>query len=282
MKTLWAAVVAMVLAAATGGANAQGYPNKPIRIIVPFAAGGAVDTLARLIGSKLSEQLGQPVVVDNRAGAGGNLAPDALSKAAPDGYTILLTTNGLAISPSLYRTLPFDVHKDFVRGHAGRRLAACHRREPQTAGELHRRTDRARQVQSGRTELRLDRHRQSAAPDDGDAQEHSRHRHPGGALPRRRSAERRADRRRDPGRRGADGDGAAAPGERHDQGAGDRRRQALARTAQRPDRRREPSRVRIDELAGAVRARRNAPRYRADDPARNRQGAQAAGRAWRG
>jgi tripartite-type tricarboxylate transporter receptor subunit TctC len=113
MKGLWAAVAATVLAT-TGVANAQGYPNKPIRVLVPFVAGGAVDTLARLIGSKLSEQMGQPVVVENRAGAGGNLAPDALSKAAPDGYTILLTTNGLAISPSLYRTLPFDVHKDFI------------------------------------------------------------------------------------------------------------------------------------------------------------------------
>jgi len=97
-----------------GGALAQNYPNKPIRIFVPFAAGGAVDTLARLIGSKLSEQLGQPVIVENRAGAGGNLAPDAVAKSAPDGYTMLLTTNGLAISPSLYRTLPFDVHKDFI------------------------------------------------------------------------------------------------------------------------------------------------------------------------
>ncbi len=113
MKSLWAAVVTIVLAT-TGVANAQGYPNKPIRLLVPFVAGGAVDTLARLLGSKLSEQLGQPVVVENRAGAGGNLAPDALSKAPPDGYTILLTTNGLAISPSLYRTLPFDVQKDFV------------------------------------------------------------------------------------------------------------------------------------------------------------------------
>jgi tripartite-type tricarboxylate transporter receptor subunit TctC len=103
---------ALVLSAEDAGA--QGYPNKPIRIVVPFAAGGAVDTLARLIGNKLSEQLGQPVVVENRAGAGGNLAPDVVSKAAPDGYTILLTTNGLAISPSLYRTLPFDVHKDFI------------------------------------------------------------------------------------------------------------------------------------------------------------------------
>jgi tripartite-type tricarboxylate transporter receptor subunit TctC len=113
MKGLWAALAAIVLAT-TGAANAQGYPNKPIRLLVPFVAGGAVDTLARLIGSKLSEQMGQPVVVENRAGAGGNLAPDALSKAAPDGYTILLTTNGLAISPSLYRTLPFDARKDFI------------------------------------------------------------------------------------------------------------------------------------------------------------------------
>jgi tripartite-type tricarboxylate transporter receptor subunit TctC len=113
MKRLWAAAVAMTIATA-GAANAQGYPNKPVRILVPFVAGGAVDTLARLVGSKLSEQMGQPVVIENRAGAGGNLAPDALSKSAPDGYTILLTTNGLAISPSLYRKLPFDVHKDFV------------------------------------------------------------------------------------------------------------------------------------------------------------------------
>jgi tripartite-type tricarboxylate transporter receptor subunit TctC len=113
MKRLWAAAVAVMIATA-GAANAQGYPNKPIRILVPFVAGGAVDTLARLVGSKLSEQMGQPVVVENRAGAGGNLAPDALSKSAPDGYTVLLTTNGLAISPSLYRKLPFDVQKDFV------------------------------------------------------------------------------------------------------------------------------------------------------------------------
>ncbi len=97
-----------------GDALAQTYPSRSIRIIVPFAAGGAVDTLARLIGNKLSEQFNQPVVVENRAGAGGNLAADALAKAAPDGYTILLTTNGLAISPALYRTLPFDPHKDFA------------------------------------------------------------------------------------------------------------------------------------------------------------------------
>ena len=94
--------------------HAQNYPNRPVRIIVPFAAGGAVDTLARLVGAKLSEGLGQPVIIENRAGAGANLGHDAVAKAAPDGYTVLLTTTGLAISPSLYKTLPYDVHKDFV------------------------------------------------------------------------------------------------------------------------------------------------------------------------
>jgi tripartite-type tricarboxylate transporter receptor subunit TctC len=97
-----------------GGAFAQSYPNRPIRVLVPFAAGGAVDTLARLIGQKLSEGLGQPVIIENRAGAGGNLASDVLAKSTPDGYTVLQTVNGIAISPSLYKTLPFDVNKDFI------------------------------------------------------------------------------------------------------------------------------------------------------------------------
>jgi tripartite-type tricarboxylate transporter receptor subunit TctC len=90
------------------------YPNRAIKLIVPFAAGGNTDVVGRLTASYMQKALNVNVVVENRAGAGGNLAPDALAKAAPDGYTILLTTNGLAISPSLYRTLPFDVHKDFV------------------------------------------------------------------------------------------------------------------------------------------------------------------------
>ena len=107
-------ILALSIALATAPALAQTYPSKPIRIVVPFAAGGAVDTLARLVANKLSEQLGQTVLVENRAGAGGNLAPDAVAKSAPDGYTVLQTTNGIAISPALYRSLPFDVHKDFI------------------------------------------------------------------------------------------------------------------------------------------------------------------------
>src|SRR4051794_37781299 len=93
---------------------AQPYPNKPIRIIVPYAAGGAVDVVARLIGAKLQDSLGQPVIVENRAGAGGNVGADVVAKAPPDGYTILQNTNGQAISPALYRSLPFDTLKDFV------------------------------------------------------------------------------------------------------------------------------------------------------------------------
>jgi tripartite-type tricarboxylate transporter receptor subunit TctC len=105
--------VAVVLAALSLAA-ADNYPSKPIRVLVPFAAGGAVDTLARLVGQKLSEEIGQPVIIENRAGAGGNLASDVVAKSPPDGYTVLQTVNGIAISPSLYKTLPFDVHKDFI------------------------------------------------------------------------------------------------------------------------------------------------------------------------
>jgi tripartite-type tricarboxylate transporter receptor subunit TctC len=106
------ALAAVVLNA--GSAPAQTYPSKPIRLLVPFAAGGAVDVLARLIAGKLGEAMGQSVVVENRPGAGGNIAADAVAKAAPDGYTLLQNTNGQAISPALYRNLPFDAVNDFT------------------------------------------------------------------------------------------------------------------------------------------------------------------------
>ena len=99
---------------ATLPAASQTYPTKPIRIVVPFVAGGAVDLLARIMGQKLTEALGQPVIVENRPGAGGNAAADLVAKSPPDGYTILQVTNGLAISPALYRKLPFDPVKDLT------------------------------------------------------------------------------------------------------------------------------------------------------------------------
>jgi tripartite-type tricarboxylate transporter receptor subunit TctC len=103
-----------VLALAATSAHAQTYPNRPIRLIVPFAAGGAVDVLARLLAGKLSDQVGQPVIVENRPGAGGTLAADQVAKSPPDGYTILQNTNGAAIAPALYNSLPFDAVNDFA------------------------------------------------------------------------------------------------------------------------------------------------------------------------
>ena len=94
---------------------AQDYPSRPIRLIVTVPPGGAADFIARLVGGKLSESLGQPVVVENRGGAGGTIAADAVAKAAPDGYTLLqnsITTHG--VGPHLYSKLPYDPVKDFV------------------------------------------------------------------------------------------------------------------------------------------------------------------------
>jgi tripartite-type tricarboxylate transporter receptor subunit TctC len=93
---------------------AQSYPSRPIRVIVPFAAGGAVDTIARIIGAKLQDSVGQPIIIEDRAGAGGTTGADVVAKAPPDGYTILMNTNGQAIAPALYRSLPFDTLKDFA------------------------------------------------------------------------------------------------------------------------------------------------------------------------
>ena len=90
-------------------AASQTFPNRPIRIIVPFAAGGSVDTLGRLIAPKMGEALGTAVIVENRPGAGANIGADAVAKSAPDGHTLLLIPNALAIMPALYRKLPFDL-----------------------------------------------------------------------------------------------------------------------------------------------------------------------------
>jgi tripartite-type tricarboxylate transporter receptor subunit TctC len=112
--TIACAVIAGTLTLAPPAAVAQPYPSKPIRVIVPFAAGGAVDALARMLAAKVQDSVGQPVIVENRAGAGGTTGAAEVAKAPPDGYTILQNTNGQAISPALYRSLPFDTLKDFI------------------------------------------------------------------------------------------------------------------------------------------------------------------------
>jgi tripartite-type tricarboxylate transporter receptor subunit TctC len=114
MRNIVAAMACAIGVLASSGVSAQTWPDRPIKIVVPFAPGGAVDSLARIIGAKLQESMKQPVIVENRPGAGGNIAADAVAKSAPDGYTLLLTTVGHAISPSLYKKLSYDPRNDFT------------------------------------------------------------------------------------------------------------------------------------------------------------------------
>ena len=106
-----AAFVCMLAAAST---LAQGYPTRPIRMLVPFSAGGTVDIVARLLGVKLSEQLGQPFVVENKGGAGGTIAAAMLAKSPGDGYTLMTMHQGLAFNASLYSDLPYDTLRDLA------------------------------------------------------------------------------------------------------------------------------------------------------------------------
>lgn len=112
--------VCMMLTAATaavsGGstAEAQTYPDRPIRLIVPFAPGGTSDLVGRLLGVKLGEELGQTIVIDNRAGAGSTIGTALAAKSAPDGYTLIVNHNGLAINETLYPKLPYDARKDLA------------------------------------------------------------------------------------------------------------------------------------------------------------------------
>jgi len=107
--------VFLCLAAALSlAAHGQTYPTKPVRVVVAFAAGGFADGVARLIGQKVSEGLGQPVVIDNRGGAGGNIATKLVAGAPSDGYTLLVNTAAISINASLYKNPGFDIYRDFV------------------------------------------------------------------------------------------------------------------------------------------------------------------------
>ena len=112
MKSARTAVLVAVFAA--GSAVAQTYPERPLRFVIPFPPGGGADNLARVVGASAAEKLGQQIVIDNRAGAGGNIAAEVAARAAPDGYTLLQANVAHAISTSLYRKLNYDLLRDFV------------------------------------------------------------------------------------------------------------------------------------------------------------------------
>ena len=105
----------LLLSAGSAHAAQNAYPDKPIRIIVPFAPAGSTDILVRTVGQKLTEQLGQSIVIDNRGGGGGAIGASLAAKAAPDGYTLMATTSGVIVAnPSLYRKLAYDPIADFA------------------------------------------------------------------------------------------------------------------------------------------------------------------------
>lgn len=114
-KANWRMIRIKLVACLTGAlglpiaGHAQNYPDRPVRILVPLTAGGGTDTVARMIARKMSDTTGQPFVIDNRPGAGGNIAFEAVSNARPDGYTLLFTSSGLAVNASLYRKIPYRI-----------------------------------------------------------------------------------------------------------------------------------------------------------------------------
>jgi tripartite-type tricarboxylate transporter receptor subunit TctC len=113
-RTLLAAALLASALGASPAAFAQAWPAKPVKIVVPFAPGGTTDVVARLIGQKLGELWGQPVVVENRAGAGGNLGADQVAKSPADGYTLLMASGSITINPSIYAKMPFDTQRDLM------------------------------------------------------------------------------------------------------------------------------------------------------------------------
>jgi len=113
-RLLWALGAILASVVNLGPACAQDYPNRVVRIVVPYAPGGGVSILAQTVGNRMSELMKQPVIVENRPGAGGNVGADAVAKSAPDGYTLLMHSSAMASAASLYRKLPFDPLKDLA------------------------------------------------------------------------------------------------------------------------------------------------------------------------
>ena len=108
-------LIALAVLSLTSLATAQSWPARPVRIVVPFAAGGTTDVVARIVGQKLGELWNQSVLIENRGGAGGNIGADAVAKSNPDGYTILMASGSIfTVNPSLYKKMPFDAQKDFI------------------------------------------------------------------------------------------------------------------------------------------------------------------------
>src|SRR6266571_2539304 len=107
-------IVFAALAVVALNGHAQGYPNKPVRVIISFTPGSSTDIVGRIVMNKVSEIWGQPVIPENRSGAGGSIGSNVVAKAAPDGYTLLINSNAHSVNPAIYAKLPYETTKDFV------------------------------------------------------------------------------------------------------------------------------------------------------------------------
>ncbi|TMH83438.1 MAG: tripartite tricarboxylate transporter substrate binding protein, partial [Betaproteobacteria bacterium] len=113
LRVIFRIVLAACAALPAQGALAQAYPSQPIKVVVPFTPGTGMDIIARTVGPKLSERLGQPIVVENKPGASGNIGAETVARSAPDGHTVMITANTMLIAASLYRNVPYDPLTDF-------------------------------------------------------------------------------------------------------------------------------------------------------------------------
>src|SRR6187399_1251108 len=113
-RSLLCCGLGLLLAGTVPAVLAQAYPSRPVRLIVPFAPGGFTDVVARILGQKLSQSMGQQFVIENKAGAGSTIGSDFVAKSAPDGYTLLMVSSTHVISPWIYKSLPYDPIKSFT------------------------------------------------------------------------------------------------------------------------------------------------------------------------
>ena len=176
----------LLVALATSAALAQNYPNKPVRLVLPYAPGGIIDYVGRTLAQHLSEPLGQPVVAENRPGAGGIAGTDTVARSAPDGYTIVIMDPAIVINPTLQPTMPYDLFKQLTTVSIVSSSPEVLVVAPQLAVKTLTRPDRLRQGQSRQTQFRVRRHRHHAASRRRIVQAARRHRRHARALSRHR------------------------------------------------------------------------------------------------
>ena len=185
MRSIVSAALCLAVALAASDAHSQQYPAKQVRVIVPFAAGGTPDVVARVIAQQLSTQTGQTFVVENRPGADGVVGSQAVAESPPDGYTILVTSSSFVVNPSFHKTMPFNVIRDFepvtnIAATEAYILGVNPKVPAQTVQEF----------------IALARRRQRAAPRGGTVQVADQDQHGARAIPRRRAGADRARCRR--------------------------------------------------------------------------------------